>query len=232
MGSRQWVMMQEWHDLLFLHWPVPAGWLEDRIPEELELDLFDGEAWVGVVPFKAKATRLRFGPPIPGLKEYLELNVRTYVKYHGQAGVYFFSLDADSPLAVSAASFGGFLPYRRASIEMERHGNKTSFISRCTERGEYPEELRLEYSLASGTVKANPLEIWLTERYCLWTKPKTQLYRVDIEHSPWELNYIKGEIYRNSMAAFLPYDLHSIRPLAHSGGSQRVRFYPPVREKT
>lgn len=232
MARKHWVMMQEWHDLLFLHWQVPAEWLYRRIPKEMELDLFNGKAWVGVVPFRAKKTRLRFGPPIPGVREYLELNVRTYVKFRGQAGVYFFSLDADSPLAVAVASFGGFLPYRSARMKMEQHGSRRTFVSRCTEPGIFPEELQLEYRKVSGGIETDPLEIWLTERYCLWTKPKERLYRVDIEHTPWELSYVEGEIRRNSMAAFLPANLHQVQPLAHLAESKTVRFYPPVHEQT
>lgn len=230
--GKPWVMTQEWHDLLFLHWQVPAEWLKGKIPEELELDLFKGKAWIGVVPFKVKATRLRFGPPIPGVCGYLELNIRTYVKFREKAGVYFFSLDANSPLAVAAASVGGFLPYRHARMEMEQHGVKKSFKSRCTEPESFPEALQLEYKEASGPIQPSPLETWLTERYCLWTKSKEQLYRIDIEHTSWELKYVKGEIYRNSMAAFLPYNLHLVEPLAHYGGLKKVRFYPPVQEKT
>lgn len=232
MKKRPWVMVQEWHDLLFLHWRIPAEWLQSQIPEELELDLFNGEAWIGVVPFHAKATRLPFGPPIPGVRDYLELNVRTYVRFRERAGVYFFSLDADSLLAVAAASIGGFLPYRNAHMYTKRHGSRTVFESRCTEPEEFPETLRLAYHEISGPIQASPLEIWLTERYCLWTKPKAQLYRIDIEHTSWKLKYIEGEIYRNSMAAFLPKNLHLEKPLAHFGGSKRVRFYLPVREKT
>lgn len=230
--AKPWIMTQEWHELLFLHWPVPAVWLEGQIPEELELDLFNGEAWIGVVPFLAKGTRLRFGPPIPGVSQYLELNVRTYVKFQGKSGVYFFSLDADSPLAVAVASFGRFLPYRTARMNTRQLGPRKTFESSCIEPGWFPEVLRLAYKEIAGPIQASPLEIWLTERYCLWTKPKNRLYRVDIEHPPWELQHVEGEIYRNSMAAFLPANLHLQKPLAHFGGSQKVRFYPPILEKT
>lgn len=229
---KPWIMTQEWHELLFLHWPVPAEWLQAHIPAELELDLFDGEAWIGVVPFRAKATRIRFGPPIPGVREYFELNVRTYVKFRKRVGVYFFSLDADSPLAVAVASFGGFLPYRNAQMNAKQYGQRKTFESRCTEPGRFPETLRLEYHEVPWPIQKSALEIWLTERYCLWTKPKGQLYRVDIEHTPWNLRYVEGEIYRNSMAAFLPNNLHLEKPLAHFGGSKKVRFYPPILEKT
>lgn len=108
MSQRAWVMKQEWKDVVFLHWPVESSWLSRFVPAELEIDLYDNRAWIGIVLFRAKATRLRLLPPVPSTRSYLELNVRTYVKYKNKQGVYFFSLDADSRLAVIAASLGGF----------------------------------------------------------------------------------------------------------------------------
>ena len=75
-----WVMRQKWHDLLFMHWPVAVQDLRPLIPRELELETFDGTAWVGVVPFHMSGIRLRGLPPIPGLSAFPELNVRTYVR--------------------------------------------------------------------------------------------------------------------------------------------------------
>src|SRR5690606_33106319 len=118
MANRPWVMKQEWHEVVFLHWPVKAEWVREHVPAELELDLYDGFAWIGIVLFKAKRTYLRGISLIPAVPPYLELNIRTYVKYKGRSGVYFFSLDADSALAVKAASTGNFLPYRHARMKM------------------------------------------------------------------------------------------------------------------
>ena len=230
MADKPWVMKQVWHDVVFLHWPVREDWVQKQIPAELELDLYDGFAWIGVVLFKAAGTRLRAAPPIPGVRSYLELNVRTYVKYKGRSGVYFFSLDADSPLAVETANIGGFLPYRHARMKMAKQQWNCLFKSRRTHRGSFPEALNLTYQVTSEPVTRTFLESWLAERYCLWTKPKNKLLRVDIEHTPWELKYVKGEIYKNTMAGFLPKDFHLERPLAHYGGSKHVLFFPPVIE--
>ncbi|MDN7245004.1 YqjF family protein [Planococcus shenhongbingii] len=230
MEKKPWAMTQEWHDVVFLHWPVKEVWVRAHLPADLKLDLYDGFAWIGVVLFEAKGTRLRFTPPIPGVQSYLELNVRTYVNYKGRPGVYFFSLDADSILAVKTANTGGFLPYRHARMEMDKQNGKYAFTSRRTHKNSFPESLRLTYEITSGPIQRTYLEHWLTERYCLWTRPANRLIRVDIEHSPWKLQYIKGEIYKNSMASFLPENLHLKRPIAHYGGNQRVLFFPPVPE--
>src|SRR5687768_7850915 len=101
--SRPWVMFMRWLKLLFMHWPVPADSLRPFIPAALELEQFDGRAWLGIVPFRMSATRARFAPPLPWVSNFPELNVRTYVTAGGKPGVWFFSLDAANPLAVRAA---------------------------------------------------------------------------------------------------------------------------------
>jgi uncharacterized protein YqjF (DUF2071 family) len=98
-----WVMRQVWNDLLFAHWPVPPEIMRSLIPPQLELDTFDGHAWIGVVPFHMSGIRVRGMTPIPYTSAFAELNVRTYVSYQGRPGVVFFSLDAASPPAVMAA---------------------------------------------------------------------------------------------------------------------------------
>ena len=92
MSKGPWVMEQEWQDVYFLHWPILAEDLQDYVPQELEIDTFDGMAWIGVVYFQMKQMSFRFIPPIPGTSSFLELNVRTYVKYKGKSGVYFFNI--------------------------------------------------------------------------------------------------------------------------------------------
>src|SRR5688572_15080490 len=96
-------MTQSWHDLLFAHWPVDARALQDKLPAGLPLDTFDGQAWVGVVPFRMTNVAPRGVPAVPFVSSFVELNVRTYVTLHGKPGVYFFSLDANSTIAVTAA---------------------------------------------------------------------------------------------------------------------------------
>src|SRR6478736_184531 len=98
-----WTMTQTWHDLLFAHWRIRLDVMRPLVPRELEIDTFDGSAWIGVVPFRMSAVRMRGLPPVPGASAFPELNVRTYVRYGGRAGVWFFSLDAESALAVFAA---------------------------------------------------------------------------------------------------------------------------------
>ena len=120
MWKKPWIMTQEWHHVLFLHWPVSPEEIRKHIPAELELDLYEVKAWIGLVFFEVKGNRPRFIPPFPGLQSYLELNVRTYVTYKGKAGVHFFSLDANHPFIVKLTTFSNFLPYRNAEIILNK----------------------------------------------------------------------------------------------------------------
>src|SRR5262245_12071967 len=115
MPDAPWVMTQSWHDLLFAHWPVDTRVLRAKVPSDLEIDLHDGQAWLGVVPFDMTNVAPRFVPAIPGISAFPELNVRTYVTKGGKPGVYFFSLDAESAVAVALARALLHLPYFTAS---------------------------------------------------------------------------------------------------------------------
>ena len=98
-----WVMAQSWHDLLFAHWQIDAARMRPHVPAALEIDTFEGQAWIAVVPFRMSGVRLRFTPALPWLSAFPELNVRTYVVAERKRGVWFFSLDAGNPLAVAMA---------------------------------------------------------------------------------------------------------------------------------
>lgn len=227
--KQPWIMEQTWRDLVFLHWPIAPDALRPFVPSELEIDVFDGQAWVGVVPFIADHTRLRFSLPFPIVGNYRELNVRTYVTCNGRSGVYFFSLDADSLPAVKAASAGRFLPYRYARMKVVEKDKRYAFTSRLAKPG-IGESFRMGFTPSTGMLEASKLERWLTERYCLWTKPKAVLYRVDIVHVPWQLQKVHIEIAENSLAGFLPVGWNREEPLAHFSALQKTRFYPPVKE--
>lgn len=230
MVRSMWMMTQTWRELLFLHWPVDPSVIRKYIPDELELDLYDNRAWIGVVLFKARGTRPRFLPPIPGSANFLEVNVRTYVKYKNKRGVYFFSLDANSKMAVEIASFGGFLPYRKAKMAFKKSKGQFIFKSETMEKADTKEKIALRYRILPQPAVSTELEKWLTERYCLWTKPSSQLLRLDIAHEPWELKYVQGEIGENTMARYLGKNFKSEKPMAHYAEVKKVRFFPPVIE--
>jgi uncharacterized protein len=119
-------MKMTWHDLLFIHWPVPAEKLRPLIPKSLSLDTFEGEGWIGVVPFRMTGVTLHRFPSLPWLSAFAELNVRTYVTDGNNPGVWFFSLDAANPVAVAAARRLFHLPYFNARMSLRDDGKSIS----------------------------------------------------------------------------------------------------------
>jgi uncharacterized protein YqjF (DUF2071 family) len=204
-------MTQTWHDLLFAHWPIDASALRPLIPAPLEVDLHDGRAWIGVVPFRMSAVRVRMLPPVPGNAAFPELNVRTYVRLGPSAedgiartGVWFFSLDATPRLVVAAARATFHLPYFRARMRCEARGEAIEYDSQRTHDGAPPAAWRGRYEPTGPVFRSRPgsLEHWLTERYCLWAQaPNGRLLRGDIHHEPWPLQPARLAVSEDTMAA-------------------------------
>lgn len=113
-------MRQTWNDVLFAHWPVDVSILRALVPSVLELDTYNGQAWISMLPFMLTNLRARYLPAIPGARAFPELNLRTYVTYKGKPGIYFFSLDADHRLAVLGARTFFHLPYFYADMKAKK----------------------------------------------------------------------------------------------------------------
>lgn len=216
-----WAMSQRWNDLLFAHWPVPADQLTPLIPTELVIDTFDGEAWVGVVPFWMDRVELRGMPQIPGIKRFPELNLRTYVRERdtNSYGVFFFSLDASNALAVAVARTFFHLPYYWAHMSVEPHGERG--IRYQSERllSSTPVQFRATYrGLGPNLPQSSPgtIEYFLTERYCLYTTNRRgELLRGNIHHMPWPLEKAEADIERNDLPAAHGIRLPDTPPLLH-----------------
>ena len=133
MSGTPWLFRMRWVDLLFMHRPVPADALRPLIPPGLELDTFEGRAWLGVVPFGMQDVAPRFLPAPPGPGAFPELNVRTYVRRRGRGGVWFLSLDAGSRLAVEGARAAFHLPYYQASMSST---TEAGWVEYCSERND------------------------------------------------------------------------------------------------
>lgn len=228
MKKKPWLMTQEWHDVLFLHWPVSPDVIRKHIPIELELDLYNNMAWVGFVFFKVKGNRPRLIPPVPGVRSFVELNIRTYVTYKGRKGIHAFSLNASNSLIVKLTTLGNFLPYRNAKVRLKQH--KKMFTYSLTRETRLSETMITTFQVVPKPIESNHFEQWLTERYHLWTKPKHQLYRIDTSHSPWMLQYVTWITYEHKMASFLQIDFQSVSPIAHYSKKKKARFFAPVKE--
>lgn len=218
-------MKQIWHDLLFAHWPVPVGVMRPLVPEQLPLDTFDGQCWIGIVPFRMSGIRARGLPPIPGLSRFPELNVRTYVSYGGKAGVYFFSLDAANFPAVWAARTFYHLPYFQAEMSCNESDGNILYRSRRLNGGA---EFRGSYHPTSDTRlrEKSSIEYWLTERYCLYTIRDKEVFRGEIHHEPWSLQNAHAEFEMNTTAAAAGISLPASPPLLHFARKQEVLIWP------
>lgn len=223
-------MVQRWENLLFAHWRVDPGALAGKIPRGLELDVRDGEAWVAVTPFAVTNLRLWGLPRIPGASRFPELNVRTYVTAEGKPGVWFFSLDAGSPLAVFFARRLFHLPYYSARMSAVEKSGRVSY--RC-DRGEpgHDAEFLADYRPSGEPFHAAPgsTEEWLTARYCLYAERPGTVYRTEIAHAPWTLYRAEAELYRNTMAKASGIDLPPERPLLHFSRELDVHVWWPER---
>ncbi|OWY70725.1 hypothetical protein B7486_14055 [cyanobacterium TDX16] len=222
--SRAWIMSQVWHDLAFFHWPVDIDALRLHVREPLEIDLYENEAWIGVVPFWMSGIRLRGMPPLPFVSRFAELNIRTYVRYRGRPGVLFLTLDAPYAMMNCIARCWFHLPYRKARMSVHWTANGCSFTSERVEHGHPDANFAVDYSPYGQAVDARPgtLDHWLTERYCLFAPHGNgTLMTADITHRPWPLQRACATIHANTMTQGLGIRLPDVPPLVHF--SKRIR---------
>jgi uncharacterized protein YqjF (DUF2071 family) len=228
MPRRPWVMAQTWMDLLFAHWSLPPQALSAIVPAQLPLDTFDGRAWIAVTPFAVRNLRVRLTFPVPVLSAFPEINVRTYVVVGGKPGIFFFSLDADSRLAVATARRFYRLPYFRSRMSIARANGEISYASeRDDPDAPSPALFRARYGPIGAPFNAErgTLEHWLTERYCLYTLDDDgRPLRADIHHPPWPLQPAQAQFAANTMADEVALPLDG-EPLLHYARRQDVVFW-------
>ncbi len=209
-------MSMHWHDILFLHWPVSPEVVRPLLPPGLELDTFCGSAWIGIIPFRTTGVRPRYFPA--GLA-FPAMNVRTYVWTPGRSGVWFFSLDAASRLAVNAARLSFGLPYYNARITVRSETDSVRYQSTRTDKAAGGAEFAGSCKPTGTAYRSAPetLDRWLTDRYCLYAADRTgRLSYADIHHAPWPLQHAEVEIRVNTMTKPLGIQLPSTPPpLAH-----------------
>lgn len=197
---------QRWNDLLFLHWAVTPETIQATLPQGLTVDTFEGQGYLGIVPFCMERVRPALLPPLPWLSWFLELNVRTYVRdQHGTPGVWFYSLDCDQPVAVRIAQTLFHLPYMHARMQAERSRGHIRYA--CQRRGlnAGPWNYAWQTSTASTTAAPGSLDEFLAERYILFSADRQQrLYKGRVSHRPYRIH--TPELHE-----------HSIRPAQAAG---------------
>jgi uncharacterized protein len=235
------VMFQTWSHLLFLHWPVDADSLAWALPPGLELDTFQGKAYVGLVPFTMSGIRPAWAPALPGISEFHEVNVRTYVHYQGRdPGVWFFSLDAANRLAVRMARICYHLPYYYAWMRLE---------TRPAEAGEAPEvsyasvrrgrrnraaSCALTYQPRGipAPAAAGSLDHFLLERYILYSYARGRLYSGRVHHGPYPAQQAVIHSVEENMLAAAGITPAAVTPLVHYASGVNVEIFPIERVDT
>jgi uncharacterized protein YqjF (DUF2071 family) len=209
-------MGQTWRGLLFAHWRVPHDLLRPHVPRNLELEEYDGSAWIGMTPFRVTGLRARGLPPLPFVSSFDELNCRTYVRRDDRPGIWFFSLDASSRLAVEAARRTYGLPYRHARIHNTRDGFRAERADGGASFAATYRPLGEPYTAERGT-----LEYFLVERYCLYGADGD--LRADIHHRPWPLQDAQATVDQRGVS---PVALEG-EPICHYAARQDVVVWPP-----
>ncbi len=237
---RPWIMFQRWNDLLFAHWALPPEHIRPLVPPELQLDLFQGKAWVAITPFWMSRIHLRGLPPLPGLSKFPEMNLRTYVRLpHGRngadngtdkAGVFFFSLDAGSIPAVLAARLAFGLPYYWSRMMVTQSAPEQIAYESIRRQSPKPADVRVRYApVAPVLERKNELEAFLTERYCLYVVRRGRVFRAEIHHLPWSLQPAQAEFQKNTVAARHGIHLAERPELLHFSRQLDVLIFPPER---
>jgi uncharacterized protein YqjF (DUF2071 family) len=227
--ERRAVMRQNWHELLFLHWELPPGALQAALPAGLTLDLFEGRAFVGLVPFTMTGVRPVRLPAVRPLSNFHETNVRTYVHHEGRdPGVWFFSLDAASAVAVLLARTFFHLPYFHARMRLSREAEGTlAYASERLRRGPRPAMAAIVAAPRGAAAAASPgtLEHFLAERYMLYAAHRGGLYRGQVHHRPYPLQTAEVVSLEETLIAAAGLERPATRPLAHFAAGVNVEVF-------
>ena len=184
-GDRGGAIDMVWKDLLFLHWEVDPETVQAQLPPGLEVDTFDGRAYVGLVPFTMDRVRLWSLPRVPGFRTFHECNVRTYVRHGDVPGVYFYSLDAANPIAVLTARLVWKLNYIWARFRVETRAGDVAYRVRRFGGSSATIGWRVGQPLPAS--RPGTLQHFLTERYCLYSARGGRVWRGAVAHDPWQL---------------------------------------------
>lgn len=220
---------QTWSDLLFVHWRVPAAELRPLLPAEVAIDEFDGSAWVGLVLFHMSGVRPWWFPALPGVSDFHETNVRTYVTYRGEPGVWFFSLDAANSLAVRVARWRWRLRYFFAEMSLARRDSLIEYRSQRLWPLPLPGHTDVVAEIGDwwpnggpqGEARLGTLEFFLTERYLLFTElAPGRIARGQVHHRPYPLQ--TATLHRCEQTLLSAAEINVVFPLTH------VLFSPGV----
>lgn len=176
--TNSWHFYQEWNNAIFLHWKVDVDELQKFVPKALDIDLYNGKAYISLVAFTMEKIRPKHLPAFPPVSNFHEINIRTYVKYNGKAGVYFLSIEGSKQLSCIIAKGISQLPYRFSKMQRRKNSYQSSNNS-------FKDRLDLQFELGNSTMYKTKLDKWLTERYALFQDYKNKLNSFEIHHVEW-----------------------------------------------
>lgn len=230
MRDSPWILRQILRDTLFAHWRVPPSALAAAVPPPLELDTYDGSAWLGIVALAMTDLAPRELPALPWVSAFPQVNLRTYVRLGDRAGVYFFSLNAPRLMAVGMGNVLG-LSYFTANIEMTKR-NDTVRVSSERRSNDLRTGFVAEYRPIGKAFEPQPgsLDHWLTERYCAYLVGRSgRTTSLDIHHAPWVLAEADAEIEDHTLADSLGVELPDAPDVLHYSERQdTVAWLPRV----
>ena len=226
MPNRKHTLDQEWRFLTFMHWRVDIEKLRPHVPEGLEIDTFEGDAYIGLVPFMMKHVRPSWFVSTPGISNFPEFNIRTYVKKDGIAGVFFLTLEAKSLVTCNFAPRTYGLPYRYAKGSVKKSGNIWDWKS-SRDKGQFKLAGTTEVNGEQMQAQPGSLEEFLFERYSLYTSHKGSLRRGYTHHNKWKFQLAKVELTENSLTESfnLGIDQPLTPELVHYSDGVRVRTF-------
>jgi uncharacterized protein YqjF (DUF2071 family) len=207
--------LQRWSNVLFLHFAVEPDALEPLLPAGLEVDLYDGQAWISYVLF-----RLTLRPPgfpyVPGFSSLFELNVRTYVRCGQRSGIFFLRVYADNRLAIAAARMLTPIPYRLATMRERELAGDCRRISCCPAATRESLAAEIRISRERRSVPAFSLDHWLLERYRLFVPMHDGRIAVaPVEHAKWEATPLTLIAYESTFRPWLTLSLPSAPDAMH-----------------
>jgi len=226
-----WLVAMDWRDALFVHWPCAPAALQPRLPPDLTLDTWEGQGWISLVAFRIVAARPRGVPPALGWPAFGEINLRTYVAGRGSAGVWFFSLDADSAVAVNLARAACSLPYHRADVLAQWDDARLTYFAARAGETEVRYGAEARFGPAEAPATPGTLAHWLVERYAFFTVDRRgRTLRGDVTHEPWTLRDATVRAEANLLLDAAGFTPPTTPPLAHvaRGVTVRARGLRPV----
>ena len=226
MPKRRHTLDQQWRFLTFMHWRVDIEKLRPHVPEGLEIDTFEGFAYIGLVPFMMEHVRPSWFVSTPGISNFPEFNIRTYVKKDGIAGVFFLTLEAKSLVTCNFAPRTYGLPYRYAKGSVKKSDNRLDWRS-SRNKGQFKLAGRTEVIGEQMQAQPGSLEEFLFERYSLYTSHKGSLRRGYTHHNKWKFKLAKVELTENSLTESfnLGIDQPLTPELVHYSDGVRVRTF-------